>query len=408
MDEPEEDYSRTQRSYQYRSGNRYGLASRRRIVRAVIVDWKRSPFTRAHKGALSKVRPDDLAAQVIMALMDGSGIDSLEIDDLIVGCAYPEGEQGYNIGRILSFIGGLGEDIPGQTINRLCGSSMQAILTAASNIASGWGNCFLCGGVESMSRVKRRGFNWSPNKSLMDQYPQAYVNMGITAENVAEKFTITREEQETFALQSHHKAARASSKGNLSQELVPIISEGSEVLIDGCIRADTSIESMAKLSPAFIEDGTVTAATSSPLTDGAVFSIVCSEEFAERNSLSPIAAIVSGSVTGCPPDLMGLGPISSTNVALERAGWDVSDVDVIELNEAFSSQSIACINELGLDPNKVNIDGGSLALGHPLGASGARIVCKAATIMKRTESNRALATMCIGGGMGISLTLEAV
>ncbi|MBI87841.1 MAG: acetyl-CoA C-acyltransferase [Euryarchaeota archaeon] len=378
------------------------------MVRAVIVDWKRSPFTRAHKGALSKVRPDDLAAQVIMALMDGSGIDSLEIDDLIVGCAYPEGEQGYNIGRILSFIGGLGEDIPGQTINRLCGSSMQAILTAASNIASGWGNCFLCGGVESMSRVKRRGFNWSPNKSLMDQYPQAYVNMGITAENVAEKFTITREEQETFALQSHHKAARASSKGNLSQELVPIISEGSEVLIDGCIRADTSIESMAKLSPAFIEDGTVTAATSSPLTDGAVFSIVCSEEFAERNSLSPIAAIVSGSVTGCPPDLMGLGPISSTNVALERAGWDVSDVDVIELNEAFSSQSIACINELGLDPNKVNIDGGSLALGHPLGASGARIVCKAATIMKRTESNRALATMCIGGGMGISLTLEAV
>ncbi len=376
-------------------------------MRAVIVDWKRSPFTRAHKGALSRVRPDDLAAQVISSLIGESDIDPQEIDDVIVGCAYPEGEQGYNIGRILTFMGGLPDKIPGQTINRLCGSSMQAILTAASHIAAGWGDCFLCGGIESMSRVQRRGFNWSPNPSLLGKYPQAYVNMGITAENIAQKFSISREEQEAFALESHVKASFANSKGYLSDEIASIFSEGNEVLLDGCIRPDTTIESMSKLRPAFVDDGTVTAATSSPLTDGAVFSIVCSEEFAEKNSLSPIAFISSGAVTGCPPDLMGLGPITSAKVALDRAGWEISEVDVIELNEAFSSQSIACINELGLDPKKVNIDGGSLAIGHPLGASGARIVCKAASIMKRTGSIRGLATMCIGGGMGISLTLES-
>jgi len=377
-------------------------------VRSVIVDWRRSPFTKAHKGALSGTRPDDFAGQVIRELMRDSPIQTSEIDDIIVGCAYPEGEQGYNIGRLMAFHGGFPSEVPGSTINRLCGSSMQAILAAATQISAGWGDCFLCGGIESMSRVKRRGFNWSPNPTLEKEFPQAYINMGITAENVAELHGISRDEQEEFALESHIKAVKANSAGNLSEELVSISSNGSEISLDDCIRPDTTLESMSNLRPAFVEGGSVTAATSSPLTDGAVFSLICSEEFALSHSLNPIATIVGGAVTGCHPELMGLGPISSTKLALQRAGWGISDIDVFELNEAFSSQSIACIRELGLNPDSVNIDGGALAIGHPLGASGARIACKAASILNRSGKQRAMASMCIGGGMGISIALEAI
>ena len=377
-------------------------------MRAVIADWRRSPFTRAHKGELSSVRPDELAAQVIRALMTESSLDPTQIDDIIVGCAYPEGEQGYNIGRILSFLGELSHEIPGCTVNRLCGSSMQSILSASANIIAGLGDCFLCGGLESMSRVKRRGFNWSPHPHLKEEYPEAYVNMGITAENVASLHGVSRFEQESFALESHRKAAKSASEGLFSDEIVTISANDSEVSVDGCIRPETSLDSMAKLKPAFIGDGSVTAATSSPLTDGAVFSIVCSEDFAISQSLPPIAAIVTGSITGCAPDLMGLGPISATRDVLSRTGWHISDVDVIELNEAFSSQSIVCMNELGFDSSKINIDGGALAIGHPLGASGARITCKAASIMQRTGGKKAIATMCIGGGMGMAIALEAI
>ena len=377
-------------------------------MRSVIVDWRRSPFTKAHRGPLAGERPDDYAGQVIRELMRNTSIESNKIDDIIVGCAYPEGEQGYNIGRLMAFLGGLPPEVPGSTINRLCGSSMQAILTASSQISAGWGDCFLCGGIESMSRIQRRGFNWSPNQTLEEEFPHAYINMGITAENVAELYGISREEQEEFALESHLKAVKAGSEGNFSDELVPIDSKGGRITQDDCIRPNSTLESMSNLKPAFVEGGSVTAATSSPLTDGAVFSLICSEEFAVSHSLRPIAVVVSGAVTGCHPELMGLGPISSTNLALERAGWGVSDIDVFELNEAFSSQSIACIRELGLDPDIVNIDGGALAIGHPLGASGARITCKAASILHRTGKQRAMASMCIGGGMGISIALEAL
>jgi len=377
-------------------------------VRAVLVDWRRSPFTKAHRGALSSVRPDEFAGQVVRDLIARSSIESREIDDIIVGCAYPEGEQGYNIGRLMAFLGGLSPEVPGSTVNRLCGSSMQAILTASSQISAGWGDCFLCGGIESMSRVKRRGFNWSTHPTLEKDYPQAYINMGITAENVAELYGISREEQEEYALESHFKASKAVSGGLFSDEIAPIKCDGNEVSSDDCIRSESSMEAMSRLKPAFEENGTVTAATSSPLTDGAVFSLICSEEFAHSHSLDPLAVIVSGAVTGCPPELMGLGPINSTRLALERAGWETSDVDVFELNEAFSSQTIACIRELKLDPRIVNMDGGALALGHPLGASGARIACKAASIMNREGKQRSLASMCIGGGMGISIALESI
>ena len=375
---------------------------------SVIVDWRRTPFSRSHKGQLSVVRPDEFASQVLTELLNHLSIDPAEIDDVIVGCAYPEGEQGYNIGRMMALISRLPPEVPGVTINRLCGSSMQAILYATANISAGWGECFVCGGVESMSRVKRRGFNWSPHPKFEVDYPEAFVNMGITAENVAQLYGISRLEQEEFALSSHSKSSNAEQLGNFSEEIVPIVHKDELISNDGCIRPDSTLESMSRLGPVFMDEGTVTAATSSPLTDGAVFALVCSEEFAKANNLQPIARIVSAATTGCQPELMGLGPISSTRLALERAGWDSSEIDVFELNEAFSSQSIACIRELGLNPEIINIDGGALSIGHPLGASGARITCKAASLLSRVGGKKAVASMCIGGGMGISIALESL
>jgi len=377
-------------------------------VGAVIVDWRRSPFTRAHKGLLSNVRPDDFAGQVISDLLSENQIKPSQIDDVIVGCAYPEGEQGYNIGRMLVYLSGLPNTVPGTTINRLCGSSMQAIVNASAYISSGWGDCYICGGLESMSRIQRRGFNWSTHPELEQKYPQAYIGMGLTAENVANAYEISRQEQEEFALESHMKASIAQRSGFFSTEISPINYESGVISEDGCIRSETSIEMMAKLSPAFLPDGSVTAATSSPLTDGATFSLICSEKFCEENGLQPIARIVASAVTGCPPELMGLGPISATSRVLERTGWNISEIDIFELNEAFSSQSIACIREIGIDQNRVNLDGGSIAIGHPLGASGARITCKAASLLKRNGKKRAIATMCIGGGMGIATALEGM
>jgi len=376
-------------------------------VKAVIVDWMRSPFHRAHKGELKGVRPDDIAAQVAKKLLSRNNIDPCLIDDIILGCAYPEGEQGYNLGRFVGLLAGLPDSVPGTTINRLCGSSMQAIHTATGNIIAGWGECFLVGGVESMSRVKRRGFNWSPNPILEDKFPEAYINMGLTAENVAELYSVSREKQEHFALLSHQKSDLAAKAGHFDTEICPINIADQVIANDGCIRSSTNLKSMAGLNPVFKEDGTVTAATSSPLTDGASFAIICSEKFAISHNLTPIATVVSSAVTGCSPDLMGLGPIMATNLCLERANWEINDVDIFELNEAFSSQSIACMEELGLSPDKVNLDGGAISLGHPLGASGARITCKAASLLVRTGKKRAIATMCIGGGMGIATALEA-
>jgi len=375
-------------------------------VRAVIVDWARTPFHRAHKGDLSDVRPDEMLGQVTRFLLERNNIDPSSIDDILVGCAYPEGEQGYNIGRLSVFLGNLPNSVPGATFNRLCGSSMQAILTAAAHIEVGWGDCFLCSGVESMSRVKRRGFNWSPHPGLEDRYPDAYVNMGITAENVAEKWQISRDEQELFALNSHIKASKAAQSGCFDDELCAIEAEVT-IEVDGCIRPNTNTESMSMLKPAFSDHGTVTAATSSPLTDGAVSLLVCSEDFASANGLEPLDRIVSGAVVGCPPELMGIGPIEATRTVLSRANWDIDSVDIFEINEAFSSQSIAVIRELELDESKINIDGGAIAIGHPLGASGARITGKAASLIQRTNSDRAVATMCIGGGMGIAIALES-
>jgi len=375
-------------------------------VKAVIVDWARSPFHRAHKGELRGLRPDDMASQIVKGLIARNDIDAADFDDLMMGCGYPEAEQGYNIGRLVTFLAGLPDSVPGMTFNRLCGSSMQAVLSAAANIESGWGDCYLCAGVESMSRVKRRGFNWSPHPGLELDWPEAYVTMGQTAENIADNWEIGRAEQQIFALESHIKATNALEEGRFNDEIIPVIDGETIIEVDGCIRPDSTLDAMSKLNPVFSENGTVTAATSSPLTDGAVAMIICSEEFASDRGLNPMARIVSGAVSGCPPGIMGIGPVEATRKVLERTGWDSESIDLYEINEAFSSQSLAVISELGLEASKINIDGGAIALGHPLGASGARITGKAASLLRRTNSKRAIATMCIGGGMGIAIALE--
>lgn len=374
----------------------------------VIAGYCRSPFTPAKKGELAGVRPDEMAAQVIRQLVEKSAIKPEDIEDLILGCAFPEGEQGLNPARLIVFLAGLPQSVAGQTINRFCGSSMQAIHSAAGAIQLGAGEVFICAGVESMTRVPMMGFNPFPHPGLARSLPGAYLGMGDTAENVARQWDIDRVQQEVFALQSHQRAAAAQAEGRLKDEIVPIHTGKGEVMADGCIRGDTTLEALAQLKPAFDQNGTVTAGTSSPLTDGAAAVLVCSAEYAERNGLTPLARIASVAVAGCAPEIMGMGPVAASRKALARAGIDVKALDVVELNEAFASQSLACIRDLGLDPGIVNIDGGAIALGHPLGATGARITGKAAALLKRKGGRYALATQCIGGGQGIATVLEAV
>lgn len=371
---------------------------------AVIIGYARSPFTPANKGQLAKKRPDDLAADVISALVARTGIKADDIADVIVGNAFPEGEQGLNIARLIAFIAGLPVTVAGVTVNRWCGSSMEAVHIAAGNIAMGKGELFVCAGVESMSRIPMGGYNPLPNPTLYKTLPDAYLGMGLTAENVAKRYKLTREQQEAFAILSHQKAAKA----DFSQEIVPIDVGGVTVDKDGCIRADSSPESLASLSPAFDVYGTITAGTSSPLTDGAAAVIVASESYAKKHTLPMLARIKSSAVIGLDPAVMGLGPISASALALKRAGITAKDLDIIEINEAFAAQSIPCCNELKFDMSKVNIEGGAIALGHPLGASGARITGKAAQLLHRTKGKYALATACIGGGQGIATVLESV
>lgn len=373
----------------------------------VIAGYVRSPFTPAKKGDLVKVRPDDLAAQVVRALISRTGVDPADIEDLIVGCAFPEAEQGFNVARMVGFLADLPIAVSGATVNRFCGSSMQAIHMAAGSIQMGAGEAFVCAGVESMTRVPMGGFNPMPNPGLYGSYPQAFASMGETAENLAKKYSISRRRQEELAVDSQKKAAAAQAEGRFADEIVPIVWKGGTVEKDGCLRPETTLEGLADLKLAFDEKGTVTAGTSSPVTDGASATLVCSEDYAEKKGLRPLARIVSIATSGCAPEVMGLGPVLSTRKALERAKLSIGDIDIVELNEAFASQALACIDELGLDAAKVNLDGGAIALGHPLGATGARIAGKAAALLAREGKRYALATQCIGGGQGIATIFEA-
>ena len=366
----------------------------------VICGYARSAFTQASKGELRKVRPDDLAGTVIKGLIQKSGVNPEDVEDLILGCAFPEGEQGMNLARNVVFLSGLPMTTGGVTVNRFCASSMQAIHQAAGSIMSGSGDLFIAGGVESMTRVPMPGFNPMLNPSLVDM--DAYIGMGHTAENLAKKYSISRLEQEEMALGSHQKAFEAQSKGKLDDEIVSI----DDVKVDGCIRPETSLESMAGLKPAFDKEGVVTAGTSSPLTDGASAVVVCSEDYAKSNNLEIMAYIRGIAISGCSPEIMGIGPVVSSMKALKRAGLDLKDIDIIEMNEAFAAQSLACVKDLGIDMSKLNIHGGALALGHPLGASGARITGKAASLLQAEGGRYALSTMCVGGGQGCATVLE--
>lgn len=370
----------------------------------VIAAYRRSPFTFARKGAMAKIRPDDMAAAVIRAMVAETGIDPATIEDVIVGCAFPEGEQGFNVARLISFLAGLPIAAGGVTVNRFCGSSMQSVHQAAGAIAMGAGDAFICAGIESMSRVPLGGFNPMPNPALIEMMPDAYISMGETAENVATRYQVSRAAQEEFATNSHRKAAAAQAAGKLKAEITAIggVSE------DGCIRPDTSPEGLATLKPAFRADGSVTAGTSSPLTDGATAVLVCSGDYARTHGLTPLARVKSIAVCGCGPEVMGMGPVGSSQKAMARAGITAKDIDIAEINEAFASQAIASMRELGIREEIANIDGGALAIGHPLGATGARIVGKAAALLAREGGRYALVSQCIGGGQGIATVLESM
>ena len=367
---------------------------------AVICGFARSPFTPAKKGEFAKTRPDDLAAEVVKGLIKKYSINVNDVEDLILGCAFPEAEQGMNLARNVVFLSGLPDSVGGVTVNRFCASSMQAIHQAAGAIITGSGDLFIAGGVESMSRVPMPGFNPMLNPSLIDM--DAYIGMGHTAENLAKKYSISREDQERMALESHQKATVANDKNQFDDEIISI----NGVSKDGCVRSETSLESMAKLKPAFDKKGVVTAGTSSPLTDGAAAVIVCSENYAKTNNLKIMAYIRGMAISGCSPEIMGIGPVLSSQKALKRAGIDLKDIDIIEMNEAFAAQSLACVKELGIDMSKLNIHGGAISMGHPLGASGARITGKAASLLQETGKKYALSTMCVGGGQGCATVLE--
>ena len=375
---------------------------------AVIVGYKRSPFTFARKGEMANIRPEDILSQTINQLLNEIQINKNDIEDIITGCAYPEGAQGNNIAKIVSFMTDMPEHVAGMTVNRWCGSSMQAIHDATGAIAINSGDVFLCCGVESMTFIPMNGLTYDPHPQLNKNNPNVYMSMGITAENVAKKFDISRKQQQEFAISSHYKANLARESNMFDNEIVSITNNDEKINKDGGIRPNTSHEILDGLKLAFDENGTVTAGTASPLTDGASAVIVCEEEYAKKNNLNILARIKSTAVVGCPPELMGLGPINATKKALKRANLSISDIDIVELNEAFASQSLACIKELKMDINKVNIHGGAIALGHPLGATGARITGKVATLLQNNNKKYGLATQCIGLGQGIATVLENI
>ncbi|WP_412050617.1 thiolase family protein [Hoeflea sp. Naph1] len=372
------------------------------MAAAYIVNYLRTPFAPAYRGALASVRPDDLAASVIRDLVAVSGIDPAEIEDVILGCAFPEGEQGLNIARCAALTAGLPQSVGGSTVNRWCGSSLQAVQMAAGAIAMGAGDAFIAGGIECMSRVPIMGFNTLPNPSWSGEQRLAFLNMGLTAENLADRYHISRDAQDAYALESQKKALAARADGRLAAEITPF----GEVAQDGCPR-ETDSEKLGGLKTVFKANGSVTAGNSSPLTDGASALLVCSEDFVKRHGLKPLARVSGYAVSGCAPEIMGIGPVEASRKALKRAGIALKNLDAIEMNEAFAAQVLSCCQELGIDPAKLNRDGGAIALGHPLGATGGRLVGKVSSVLKQDGGRYGLATQCIGGGQGIAMVLEA-
>ncbi len=386
---------------------------------AVIVSAVRTPVGKAKRGGLATVRPDEMAALTVRALLERTpGLDPAEIEDLVVGCAFPEGEQGMNMARMIGLRANLPHSVPAETINRYCSSGVQSIAHVAHRIMTGEIEVGIAGGVESMTMVPMMGYKFSPNPYFAQELPHYYTNMGLTAENVAEKYHISREDQDAFALQSHQKAVRAVESGLFDPEIVPLDVEIVEY-VEGRVntrrftvrrdegpRADTSLEALAKLKPAFKEGGTVTAGNASQMSDGAAMVMVMSAEKATRLGLKPLVRFVTFAVAGVPPEIMGIGPVEAIPKALRQAGLSMQDIDLIELNEAFAAQSLAVIRLLELEESKINVNGGAIALGHPLGCTGTKLTVQLIYEMARRKSRYGMVTMCIGGGMGAAAIFE--
>ncbi len=381
----------------------------------VIVAAARTAVGKAKRGTLKTTRPETLAAAVINELLKRAGnLDPHEIDDLLIGCAFPEGEQGMNIARQIGLKAGLPVEVPAETINRFCSSGVQSIAHAAQAITAGCIDTAIAGGVEVMSMVPMTGYKFSPDFDLAENYPEAYTQMGITAENVAERYQIDRQTQDEFALQSNLKAHNAVESGLFDPEIVPIQVEiisptGTRIVDfkrDEGPRGDTSLEALGKLRPAFKLNGSVTAGNSSQMSDGAAGVLIMSRAKADSLGLAPLARFVSFAVGGVPPEIMGMGPVNAVPKVLQRSGLTLKDIDLIELNEAFASQAVAVIRELDLDPEITNVNGGAIALGHPLGCTGAKLSVQMIYELKRRDKELGLVTMCIGGGMGAAAVFQ--
>jgi acetyl-CoA acyltransferase len=371
---------------------------------ALIIDCLRTPVGKSPRGALRLTRPDDMAASVIGALLGKhQQVDPARVDDVILGCAMPEGEQGMNIARIAALLAGLPDSVPAVTINRFCSSGLQAIAMAAEKIRSGGADIIIAGGAESMSLVPIAGTRFAPNPALASRHPEIYLSMGLTAENLQRQFNISREDQDAFALRSHQNALAAQAAGHFDDELVPL----PELSRDEGPRADTSLEALAKLKPVFHARGTVTAGNSSQTSDGAAAALVVSDAAAAQLGLKPMARFASFAVAGVPPEIMGIGPVAAIPKALRLAGISLDEIGVIELNEAFAVQALAVIREAGLNPDLVNVNGGAVALGHPLGCTGAKLSATILREMKRRNTRYGMVTMCIGGGQGAAGIFEA-
>jgi acetyl-CoA acyltransferase len=367
----------------------------------------RTAVGKAPRGTLSTTRPDDLAATVLRAALDRvPQLDPREIEDVILGCAMPEGEQGMNVARIASLRAGLPVEVSAMTINRFCSSGLQAIALAVDSIRAGRAQAALAGGTESMSMVPMEGNKFSANPWLIDNSPDVYLSMGLTAENLARKYGITREQADAFALASHQKALAAIKAGKFEEEIVPVAVANTQFEVDEGPRADTSAEALARLKPAFHSKGTVTAGNSSQTSDGAAAALLLSEQRAKELGITPIARFVSFATAGCAPEIMGIGPVAAIPKALKVAGLTLDQIDLVELNEAFAAQSLAVIEQAGLDPVKVNVNGGAIALGHPLGCTGAKLTATILHELKRRKLRYGLVTMCVGGGMGAAGVFE--
>ncbi|MDX2480223.1 MAG: thiolase family protein [Desulfuromusa sp.] len=385
---------------------------------AYILAAYRTPGCRAKKGKFKDMRPDDLAAAALAGLIERTKIDPMRIDDVLLGCAFPEGEQGMNVARIAALKAGIPYQVPAQTINRFCSSGLQSIALAAERIMAGFADCIIAGGTESMTTVPMGGNKYSANPGLVAEWPEAFASMGITAELVADKYQINRLEQDTFAAASHKKAAEAIAAGRFTDEIIPVeiektvivkgkVQKSTEIVsIDDGVRADTTVEGLSKLKPAFKMGGSVTAGTSSQMTDGAAAALVVSEDFLKEIGGEPLARFVAFAVKGVPPEIMGIGPVAAIPAVLKLAALQQSDIGLIELNEAFAAQSLAVIKELGLNTDIINVSGGAIALGHPLGCTGAKLTATLLHEMQRRELRYGMVSMCIGGGMGAAGIFE--